>query len=136
MRPLLFPIVLAFAAVPALALDALGQQDPIGNRPLDPDYEDAAQREDREQRRKEQEALHEAEACEFGCAEHEGLQTRPIPDTPLVGVVHRTELDDDVLTLRLRFYNDGSEPARLTIDPSSDYESFYLHRAFIICSLI
>ncbi|CAN5867651.1 hypothetical protein BH20GEM1_BH20GEM1_15910 [soil metagenome] len=36
------------------------------------------------------------------------------------------ELDDDVVTMRLRFYNDGSEPARLTIDPLSAYESFYL----------
>jgi hypothetical protein len=126
MRHLLFAVVLSLAAIPAVALDASGQQDPIGNRPLDPEYEDAAQREDREQRRKEQEALHEADACEFGCTEHEGLQTRPIEGTSMVGVLHRVELDDDVVTLRLRFYNDGSEPARLTIDPTSDYESFYV----------
>jgi len=124
----LFSIVLVLAALPLMpiAAHAALQQDPVGNRPLDPEYEDQREREVREQRRKEQEALHATDACEFGCVEHEGLQTRAIPGTTLVAVVHQAKLEDEGLTLRLRFYNDGSEPARLTIDPTTDYESFFV----------
>jgi hypothetical protein len=125
----LFPVVLSLMAIPALPLAAGAvavQQDPVGNRPLDPEYADQREREEREQRRKEQEALHAADACEYGCVEHEGLQTRAIPGTTLVAVVHQAKLEDDGLTLRLRFYNDGAEPARLTIDPTTDYESFFV----------
>lgn len=126
--PRLFAIVLVLAAIPLMPIAAHAslQQDPVGNRPLDPEYADQLEREEREQRRKEQEARHTVDACEFGCVEHEGLQTRAIPGTTLVAVVHQAKLEDDGLTLRLRFYNDGSEPARLTIDPTTDYESFFV----------
>jgi hypothetical protein len=125
----LFPIVLSLMAIPALPLAAGAvavQQDPVGNRPLDPEYADQQEREQREQRRKDQEALHAANTCASGCVDHEGLQTRPIPGTTLVAVVHQAKLEDDGLTLRLRFYNDGAEPARLTIDPTTGYESFFV----------
>lgn len=132
MRPLrLFPLVLSLAAVPSTAISArtMTIQDYPVRTPAtagDEEYDDRYEQEKREQRRKEQEAQQENSACELGCVEHEGLQTRGIPDTPLVAVIHEATRDDGVLTLRLRIYNDGAEPARLTIDPSNAYESFFV----------
>ena len=47
------------------------------------------------------------------------------PGTSLVVVLHRTEIDDDVLTARLRFYNEGETPVQLSIDPTGE-ETFVL----------
>ncbi|MGH7565593.1 MAG: hypothetical protein ACREK2_02065 [Gemmatimonadota bacterium] len=125
----LFPVLLSLMAIPSLPLAAhamVVQQYPVGGQPVEPEYEDRETQEQRDQRRREQAALHGTDACELGCVEHEGLQTRGIPDTPLVAVVHEATREDGVLTLRLRFYNDGSEPARLTIDPTSASESYFV----------
>ncbi|HYO46430.1 MAG TPA: hypothetical protein VEY33_07045 [Gemmatimonadota bacterium] len=127
----LFPLVFSLAAVPSTVISARAMtvQDYPVRTPAtagDEEYDDRYERERREQRRKDQEAQHDNSACETGCVEHEGLQTRGIPDTPLVAVIHEATRDDGVLTLRLRFYNDGVEPARLTIDPTSDSEPFFV----------
>jgi hypothetical protein len=123
------PIVLSLAALPSLPVAARAialQQNPVAGQPLDPNYADQAEQERRDQRRREQEASHGSASCGLGCGDYEGLQTRGIPDTPLIAVIHKTELDDGVLTVRVRFYNEGSDPARLTIDPSNAYESFFM----------
>jgi len=104
----------------SLPSTARAQQDPVAGQPLDPNYADQADRQQQDQRRQEQDERRGADPCELGCGDHEGLQTRGIPDTRLVAVIHRTELDDGVLTVRLRFYNEGEEPARLSVDPTGE----------------
>jgi hypothetical protein len=66
---------------------------------------------------RERQLAYAADACGLGCEGHEGLQVRGIPGTHLAAVVYKAYLDEDVLTVQLRFHNDGLEPARLTIDP-------------------
>lgn len=110
--------ILSLAALDPPA--AVAQQDPVAGQPLDPNYADQADRQQRDQRRQEQDERRGVDPCELGCGDHEGLQTRGIPDTRLVAVLHRTELDDGVLTVRLRFYNEGEEPARLSVDPTGE----------------
>lgn len=128
MRPS-FLLIVALCAIPSLPLTAGAalQQDPVGGAALDPNYADQAERERREQLRREQEERRrdDDDPCELGCGDYEGLQTRGIPGTSLVAVLHRTELDDGVVTARLRFYNEGQAPAHLTIDPTGE-EAFVL----------
>lgn len=130
----LFPIVLALAAIPVIPLAAgarTAQQDPA----IVYMYRDRYEQQLRERHREELAKLeifatvkrqYVADPCGLGCGDHYGLQTRAIPGTPLVGVVYQANREDGVLTLRLRLYNDGSEPARLTIDPTSAYEAFFV----------
>jgi hypothetical protein len=125
----LFPVVLTLMAIPALPLAAGAvtmQQDPVAGQPLDPNYGEQAEQERRDQLRREEEDRRGDDPCELGCGDYEGLQTRGVPDTPFVAVLHKTELDDGVMTVRLRFYNEGSEPARLTIDPMSASETYFV----------
>lgn len=63
-------------------------------------------------------AAYYADACGLGCEGHEGLQVRRIPGTHIAAVVYKAFLDEEVLTVQLRFHNDGFEPARLTMDPA------------------
>jgi hypothetical protein len=121
-----FFLLAILVCAPIAARTGIAQVAPVGGQPLDPEYADRIEAEQRDQRRRDQQGMHENAACELGCSDHEGIQTRAIPGTSLVGVVHQAKLDDDVLTLRFRFYNDGSEPARLTIDPTSAYESYFV----------
>lgn len=124
----LFLLVVAVLAIPALppAARAAIQQDPVGNAPLDANYADQAEQQRRDQLRREEEERHSgADPCELGCGDYEGLQTRGIPGTSLVAVLHRTEIDGDVVTARMRFYNEGQTPAHLSIDPSGE-EAFVL----------
>ena len=121
-------LVVALLAIPVLPLaaDAAVQQDPVGGAPLDANYADQAEQERRDQLRREQEERRSgADPCELGCGDYEGLQTRGIPGTSLVAVLHRTEIDGDVVTARMRFYNEGQTPAHLSIDPSGE-EAFVL----------
>jgi hypothetical protein len=74
----------------------------------------------------EREAAYATDACGIGCEDHEGLQVRGIPGTFLAAVVYKALLDDDALTIQLRFHNDGSEAARLTVDPRGAAQSFYV----------
>ncbi len=116
-------LVVALLAIPALPLAgrAAVQQDPVNGQPLDPHYADQADQQRRDQLRREQdERRSDADPCELGCGDYEGLQTRGISGTSLVAVLHRTEIEDDVLTARLRFYNEGEAPAHLSIDPSGE----------------
>jgi hypothetical protein len=64
-------------------------------------------------------AAYAADACGLGCEGHEGLQVLGIPGTRLAAVVYKALLDDHILTVQLRFHNDGLEPARLAIDPET-----------------
>ena len=75
---------------------------------------------------REQEAAYARDACGLGCSDHEGIQVRGISGTSLAAVVYKARVDDDVLTLQLRFHNDGLVPERIVIDPSVAPESFYV----------
>lgn len=121
--PLIIVALLALLALPA-ATRAAVQQDPVAGQALDPNYADQAERERRDQQRREQEERRESadDPCESGCGDYEGLQTRGIPGTRLVAVLHRLDIDDDVVTARLRFYNEGDTPAHLAIDPTEEAE--------------
>ena len=124
---LLAAILLLSALLPAAAEATSVQIDPVGGQPLDPNYVDQAERDRQNQRRQEQDERNAEDPCALGsCGDFEGLQVRGIPDTQLVGVLHRTEIDDGVLTVRLRFYNEGAEPARLSIDPTGAEDAFLL----------
>ena len=74
----------------------------------------------------ERTAAYAADACGLGCEGHEGLQVRNLPGTFLAAVVYKALLDDEVLTIQLRFHNDGVQPARLTLDPAGAPESFFV----------
>jgi len=122
-----FSVVLLLAAAlwsPTAARAQSGQTPAATNQ--DQEYLDREDQERRDRARREQEALHEAPSCPECARRTEGIQTRSIPGTTLVVVLHDTDLDDGALTVRFRFYNDGPAPARLAIDPASAYESFYL----------
>lgn len=122
----LFAAFILLSSLLPAAVEAV-QIDPVGGQPLDPNYADQAERARQNQRRQEQDGRNAADPCELGsCGDFEGLQVRGIPDTQLVGVLHRTELDDGVLTVRLRFYNEGAVPARLSIDPTGAEDAFLL----------
>ena len=75
---------------------------------------------------RERNASYAADACGLGCEGHEGIQVRGIPGTDLAAVLYKTFRDDGALTVQLRFHNDGSERARLTLDPTGLPESFYV----------
>jgi hypothetical protein len=121
-------IVLVFAGLLGALTPAraAAQAAPVGGQPLDPEYADRVEQENRDEARRRQDLMHTSGACDLGCSEHEGIQIRPIPGTALVGVIHQASVDDGVLTVRIRFYNDGAEPARLTVDPTAGYETFFV----------
>jgi hypothetical protein len=127
-KPGLFVAILALVVLlPPDARSAALQIDPVGGQPVDPNYGDQAERQRQDRRRQEQDERNAADPCELGsCGDFEGLQSRGIPDTRIVAVLHRVELDDDVLTVRLRFHNDGAEPARISIDPTNPENAFLL----------
>ena len=67
------------------------------------------------------------DACGPGCSDHEGLKVQRIPGTYLSVALYRVRLDDDVLTVQLRFHNDGVVPAQLTMGiPPAALEWFYV----------
>jgi hypothetical protein len=65
-----------------------------------------------------------------------GIQRHRIDGTSLVAVLHDVDIEQDAILVRLRFYNDGSEPMRLRIDPKQDYEAYFVEvggeRRFIL----
>lgn len=68
-------------------------------------------------------------ACATGaiCAPRgEGIQSHPIPGSGLVAVLHDVDVEKDVLNVRFRFFNDGAEPVTLAIDPTTDYEAYFV----------
>jgi hypothetical protein len=66
----------------------------------------------------------------------EGIQSHQVPGSGLVAVLHDVDLERDALTVRLRFYNDGSEPVRLVVEPTQAYEAYFIEvdgeRRFIL----
>jgi hypothetical protein len=131
-------------AIPSLPSEAVGQvnlptyRNLVTGEVVEQPYAERYQQWVRDRQRREQlgrteklldfrerDAAYAADACGLGCDGHEGLQVQGIPGTTLAAVVYKA-LIDDVLTLQLRFHNDGSEPARLTMDPSGAPESFFV----------
>jgi hypothetical protein len=144
-KPYFLAVVLALLAIPALPLAARAQVNPrtyvnpVTGELLEQHYADRYLDRLRDQRRRgqlaksehmetrqERAAAYAADACGLGCSDHEGIQVHGIPGTSLAAVLYKAKLDDDVLTLQLRFHNDGSERTRFTIDPSSDPERFFV----------
>lgn len=66
----------------------------------------------------------------------EGIQSQRIPDTGLVAVLHDIDDEKDGLVVRMRFYNDGLEPVRLEVDPTREYDAYFIEvggeRRFIL----
>jgi hypothetical protein len=66
----------------------------------------------------------------------EGIQSQRIPGTGLVAVLHDVDDEEDGLFVRIRFYNDGSGPAKLGVDPTRDYDAYFVEvggeRRFIL----
>ena len=145
--PRFHPVVLSVLAIATLPLSARSQVNgpeirvnpTTGEELLEPYYANQYLEELRDDRReaedesaadregsREREVVYAKDACGVGCDDHEGLQVRRIPGTLLAAVIYKAELDGDVLTLRLRFINDGPASERLVIDPSTNPESFYV----------
>ena len=144
----IYLVVLSVLAVASLPVAARAQQNTreiyvnprTGEEILGPYYANRYLEELRQLRREEEEEgekvwedLRESEvvyakdACGVGCEDHEGIQVRGIPGTSLAAVIYKAHIDDDdVLTLQLRFHNDGLVPERLVIDPSTAPGSFYV----------
>ena len=139
-------LVIAFFAIPVLPIEGVGQVNlrryPVqrgDGETLEMDRTEAYQSGQRQRRgieqqrgmdrlqdQRERELEYAADACGLGCEDHEGLQVHRIPGTHLAAVVYKALLDDDVLTVQLRFHNDGAERARLTMNPSGAPESFFV----------
>jgi len=120
--------------VPAVVLATLlstpgvnrAQEAPPPPREL-PEPERNEEYEERLRRLNREEAQRQGAAECPGCSRRgEGIQVQPIPGTRLVAVLHDIDLEEEFLMVRLRFYNDGSDPATLTIDPAETYESFFV----------
>lgn len=120
------PFFLSLVAIASIPIAAIGQnQRPPPRNPNTITEDDRErlryERQWRDRRRFEEEQLHEHPGCP-GCNRRtEGIQSRPIGGTSLVAILNDVDLDDGVLTVRLRIYNDGSWPTRLTIDPEATY---------------
>ena len=141
----LFLLLVALFAVPALPVDGNGQvhlptfrnlaTGELIERPYAMRYQQVVRDIQRSEYLKsteklldfrEREAAYAADACGLGCDLHEGIQVRGIPGTFLSVALYKALLDDDLLTVQLRFHNDGVEPARLTMDPRGAPASFYV----------
>ena len=66
----------------------------------------------------------------------EGIQSKGVPGTNLVAVLHDIDREQDGLLVRVRFYNDGPEPVRLGVDPAQAYDAYFVEaggeRRFIL----
>ena len=123
------PLFLSLVAILSIPIGAMGQNErppPRNPNTLTEDDRERYERQWRDRRRFVEEELHEYPGC-TGCNRRtEGIQSQPIPGTSLVAVLNDVDLDDGILTVRLRIYNDGSWPTRLTIDPKTAYESIFV----------
>ena len=65
-----------------------------------------------------------------------GIQRHRIDGTTLVAVLYDIDEQEDGLLVRLRFYNDGSEPVTLGVDPTRAYGAYFVEmsgeRGFIL----
>jgi hypothetical protein len=125
----LLPILLSLASITGVPIVASAQNEQP--QPRDPyvdaeEYNRQYEEQRRNRQREEERALHRDPGCQ-GCGRRtEGIQIQPIPGTTLVAVLHDIDLEDGILTVRFRFYNDGPESAQLAIDPATTYESFFV----------
>ena len=71
--------------------------------------------------------------CAPGEAE---IQNHTVLASGLVAVLHDVDVEKDALIVRLRFLNHGAGPVTLVIDPSADYEAYFVEvdgaRRFIL----
>ena len=56
----------------------------------------------------------------------ESIQSHRVPGSGLMAVLHDIDVEEDALTIRLRFYNEGTETATLALDPTASYDAFYV----------
>jgi hypothetical protein len=56
----------------------------------------------------------------------EAIQSHRVPGTGVMAVLHDIDVEEDALTVRIRFYNEGSETAALALDPTASYDAFYV----------
>lgn len=65
-----------------------------------------------------------------------GIQRHRIDGTTLVAVLYDIDEQEDGLLVRVRFYNDGSEPVTLGVDPTRSYDAYFVEvageRGFIL----
>ncbi|HET7693651.1 MAG TPA: hypothetical protein VFM44_11235 [Gemmatimonadota bacterium] len=95
-----------------------------------------SERIEQEKRNREREYAREKElrepkptGCQTGqfCLQSiEAIQSHRVPGTGLMAVLHDIDLGEDALTVRMRFYNEGTETATLALDPNASYEAFYV----------
>ncbi|HJR52208.1 MAG TPA: hypothetical protein VJ982_00695 [Gemmatimonadota bacterium] len=134
MQHLLPQVVLfVFLVVPsasALAQDRTAPPDPsLAKR-------ERLERIEQEERNREREYAREKEwrepkptGCQTGqfCPRgSEEIESHRVPGTGLVAILHDIDVEDDALTVRIRFYNEGTEPAALAVDPTAAYDAFYV----------
>ncbi|HET6363119.1 MAG TPA: hypothetical protein VFH11_13845 [Gemmatimonadota bacterium] len=66
----------------------------------------------------------------------EAIQIHRVPGTGLTAILHDIDVEDDALTVRVRFFNEGAETVTLTLDPTASYDTFYVEidgaRSFIL----
>lgn len=88
---------------------------------------------EQEERNREREYAREKEwrepkptGCQTGQFCPQSSEPIRMPGTGLMAVLHDIDVEDDALTVRIRFYNEGTEPATLAVDPTAAYDSFYV----------
>lgn len=91
---------------------------------------------EQEERNREREYAREKEwrdpkptGCQTGqfCSQSvEAIQSHRVPGTALMAVLHDIDVEEDALTVRIRFYNESTEPAALAVDPTAAYDAFYV----------
>ena len=86
---------------------------------------------EQEERNREREYAREKEwrepkptGCQTGQFCPQSSEPIRMPGTGLMAVLHDIDVEDDALTVRIRFYNEGTEPATLAVDPTAAYDSF------------
>lgn len=92
-----------------------------------------------EKRNREREYAREKEwrepkpaGCQTGqfCLQRiEAIQSHGLPGSGLMAVLHDIDVGKDALTVRIRVYNEGTEPATLVLDPTASYDAFYVEVA-------
>lgn len=114
----------------ALAQDRQAPRDPIlAERQRLELTEQEKRNQEREYAREKEWREPKPTGCQTGqfCPRsNEAIQSHRMPGTGLVAILHDIDVEDDALTVRIRFYNEGAEPAALAVDPTAAYDAFYV----------
>lgn len=84
---------------------------------------------EREYEREKERRAPKPTGCETGqfCLRSiEAIQSHRVPGTGLMAVLHDIDVEEHALTVRMRFYNEGTETATLALDPTASYDAFYV----------